>query len=94
MPAHVYILANHSNSVLYIGVTAQLSRRLALHREPRGHDSFTRRYRVTRLVYAEEYPRIIDAIAREKQLKGWRRERKLELIRTLNPNFEDLMPSR
>ena len=92
MPAHLYILTNRTNTVLYIGVTARLTRRLALHREPSGRDSFTRRYRLTRLIYVEEYHRVIDAISREKQLKGWRRERKLALIRELNPAMEELMP--
>ena len=48
---------------------------------------------MTRLVYTEEYDNPADAIVREKQLKGWRRERKNELVRTLNPEFRDLMPS-
>jgi putative endonuclease len=55
--------------------------------------AFAKKYRITRLVYAEEYDNPTDAIAREKQLKGWRRERKNELVRSINPEFRDLMPS-
>ncbi len=58
-----------------------------------GKAASLKKYRATRLVYAEEYDNPGDAISREKQLKGWRRERKNELVRTLNPEWCDLMPS-
>jgi putative endonuclease len=83
----VYILASRSR-VLYIGVTKDLARRLAQHRA--GLSSFTARYRVDRLVYAEEHASPRDAIAREKQLKGWTRARKVALIEEHNPTWRDL----
>lgn len=70
-------------------MTGDLAGRVAQHK--RGEvDGFTQRYHVTRLVYYEEYARIEDAILREKQLKGWRRDKKLALIRGMNPEFKDL----
>ena len=93
MPRHghaywVYILASRSRA-LYIGVTGHLAARLHAHRTGAipGH---TRRYRITRLVHAESCNDIHDAIAREKQLKGWRRDKKVALIEAANPTWEDL----
>ncbi|HWZ29373.1 MAG TPA: GIY-YIG nuclease family protein [Gemmatimonadales bacterium] len=87
----VYILASRSR-VLYIGVTNDLARRVDEHK--RGVVvGFTRRHRVTRLVYFEEFADIHDAIAREKRLKGWRRSRKTELIERRNPTWRDLAES-
>ena len=88
----VYILTSTSGNAMYIGVTNNLENRVHEHRSGQG-SVFAKQYRVTRLVYAEEYDSPTDAIAREKQLKGWRRERKNELVRAMNPNFRDLMPS-
>ncbi len=88
----VYILTSSSGNAMYIGVTNNLENRIWEHRNGTGSE-FAKKYRVTRLVYAEEYDNPTDAIAREKQLKGWRRERKNELVRTLNPEFRDLMPA-
>jgi len=88
----VYILASRSR-VLYIGVTNDLARRVDEHK--RGLVvGFTSRYRVTRLVYFEEFIDIRDAIAREKQLKGWTRSRKTGLIERRNPGWQDLAESR
>ena len=87
--AHVYIMSSH-RKVLYIGVTTEFAARVSQHKSGRFENSFTSRYKVDRLVYYETYSRIVDAIAREKQLKGWRREKKLNLIRTVNPEFKDL----
>ena len=89
MRAFVYILASRRNGTLYIGVTTDLSRRLFEHSEGlvRG---FTARYGVKRLVYCEEHERIDVAIAREKQLKGWRRAWKIDLIEAANPEWRDL----
>ena len=86
----MYILASRTR-VLYVGVTNDLGRRVAEHRAGR-EGSFAQRYHVHRLVYAEEYPDVRDAIHREKQLKGWRRERKVALIDEANPSWEDLAP--
>lgn len=84
----VYIMASRSR-VLYIGVTNDLQRRVDEHKGGRV-DGFTKRYRVTRLVYSELFLDIEHAIAREKQLKGWRRSRKVELIERRNPHWQDL----
>jgi putative endonuclease len=85
----VYMMTNRSRVVLYTGVTNSLERRLWFHvnASPR---SFTTRYKVDRLVYYERFDRARDAISREKEIKGWRREKKNDLVRTLNPKWEDL----
>ena len=88
----IYILVSGSGNAMYVGVTNDLERRIWEHRTGKGSE-FATKYRATRLVYSEEYDNPGDAIAREKQLKGWRRERKNELVRTINPEFRDLMPS-
>jgi len=85
----VYILASKKNGTLYIGVTNDLGKRAFDHCEGRG-SIFTARYGVALLVYYEPFDRIDEAIAREKELKKWRREWKIELIRTMNPEWNDL----
>ena len=87
----VYILASRTR-VLYVGVTSNLTRRLELHRS--GRVEFTRRYNVGRLVLVEGYASPAVAIAREKQLKGWRRSKKVALIEASNPQWRDLAGSR
>ncbi len=86
---YVYILANKSNTVIYIGVTNDLERRVNEHKseEIKG---FTKRYKVNKLVYFEEFTEINEAISREKQLKNWIREKKNRLIETMNPEWSDL----
>ncbi len=84
----VYILAS-DRGVIYVGVTSDLARRLAEHQLGLV-EGFTSRYKVHRLVYFEETRDVRSAIEREKQIKSWRREKKLALIRELNPRFEDL----
>ncbi len=84
----VYIVASPSR-VIYVGVTNDLERRIAEHRE-KASAGFTARYNVTRLVYFEQYDRAADAIAREKQLKGWVRAKKIALIEKDNPAWRDL----
>ena len=84
----MYILASHSGR-LYIGVTNDLVRRVREHQLGTGA-MFTRRYRVTKLVYYEQTSDVRSAIAREKQLKGWSRKRKVDLIETNNPGWRDL----
>jgi putative endonuclease len=86
---YVYILTNRSGT-LYTGVTNSLYHRVLQHRS--GKCAFTSKYRIGKLIYAEISPDAYSAIAREKQIKGWSRERKLALIRTLNPAFRDLAP--
>ena len=85
----VYILANRYDTVLYVGVTNDMERRTWEHGNSLSR--FTSRYRVTKLIHVEEYSSPRDAIAREKQLKGWRREKKLALVREQNPEFRDLL---
>jgi putative endonuclease len=84
----VYILASRSRS-LYTGVTSDLERRILEHRQG-VIPGFTTRYRVFRLVHFELFGHIHDAIAREKEIKGWRREKKIHLIEKRNPTWEDL----
>ena len=89
MSAWVYIMSDRKDGVLYIGVTADLSRRIVQHREGKG-SAFCRRYGLTRLVYAEEHDSIEDAIAREKAMKAWKRAWKIELIEGVNPGWDNL----
>jgi putative endonuclease len=84
----VYIMASRSLT-LYIGVTRDLGRRVAQHKQ-RAIGGFTSKYRVERLVYYERFVDIRAAIAREKQVKGWRRDKKIALIRSKNPTWIDL----
>ena len=86
---YVYILANKTNAVVYIGVTNDLMRRLWEHRNDMA-DGFTKRYHVHKLVYYECTTDVNEAIAREKQLKGWRRGKKNDLIESANPAWKDL----
>ena len=85
---YVYIMASRSR-VLYVGVTNDLARRVNEHKQSLVA-GFTSRYRITRLVYFEEFADIRDAITREKELKGWVRRRKICLIDGRNPTWEDL----
>jgi len=85
----VYLLASKQNGTLYVGVTGDLAARVAQHRDGR-NDGFTRRYDVHTLVWFQEFSDIHDAIAREKQIKKWRRAWKLELIEKFNPDWDDL----
>ncbi|WP_417317702.1 GIY-YIG nuclease family protein [Erythrobacter aureus] len=89
MGGWVYIMSNRRDGVLYIGVTADLSRRIDQHRRGEG-SSFCRRYGLTRLIHAEEYDDISDAIAREKAMKAWKRAWKIGLIERLNPGWDDI----
>jgi putative endonuclease len=89
LSGYVYILASRRNGTLYTGVTSDLVARVGRHKEGKG-GAFTRKYGVTRLVFAEHHNRIEDAIAREKAIKKWRRAWKLQLIEKLNPDWDDL----
>ena len=86
----IYFLTDEKNDKLYIGVTNNLERRIREHRESL-IDGYTKRYGLKKLVYVEEWSSTADAIQREKQLKGWRREKKNFLVNTLNPLWEELM---
>ena len=85
----IYIMANQRNGTLYTGVTSNLKKRVFEHKYGIAH-SFSKRYNCTLLVYYEQYDSIIDAIEREKQIKGGSRKKKLELIESLNPMWLDL----
>ncbi len=85
----VYILASKRNGTLYIGVTNNLLKRVDQHKEGIA-EGFTKKYGVHKLVYYEVFNRIQDAITREKRMKKWNRQWKIELIEKSNPNWEDL----
>ena len=86
---YVYILTNKTNSVIYIGITNNLLRRLYEHKN-KLLKGFTKKYNVNKLVYFEQTSDINEAIKREKILKKWNREWKIELIKKQNPEFKDL----
>ena len=85
---YVYMLTNRTGSI-YVGVTNDLARRLWEHRSGLV-PGFTQRYNMDRLIYYEAFDRVEHAIDREKQIKRWRREKKLNLIATVNPDWRDL----
>lgn len=85
----VYILANKNNNVLYIGITDNLVCRVKTHKK-RMTAGFTSRYYVNKLVYYEEYSDIWDAIHREKRLKNWHRQWKINLVESVNKTWKDL----
>ncbi|HLX12795.1 MAG TPA: GIY-YIG nuclease family protein [Bacteroidota bacterium] len=85
----IYILTNQNNTVLYTGVTNDLARRVAEHKEGQ-IEGFTKRYKCTKLVYYEVCGGAVHAITREKQLKGGSRKKKIRLIEKLNPMWKDL----
>lgn len=89
-PGFIYIITNKYQTVVYIGVTSNLPQRILEHKEKRYPSSFSARYNVDILVYYEQFQWIGDAIAREKQIKAGSRETKNELIRFLNPTWQDL----
>jgi putative endonuclease len=85
---HVYIMSNRSRT-LYTGVTGNLAQRVLQHKE-KSVRGFTSKYNITHLVYAEATDDVNAAIYREKQIKGWLRAKKIALIESLNPEWEDL----
>jgi len=86
---YVYILVNWNNKVMYIGMTNNLERRLNEHKTKR-NNGFTKRYNINKLVYYEHTTNVLAAIAREKEIKKWRREKKNRLVETMNPEWNDL----
>ena len=86
---YVYILSNWTNTVLYTGVTNSLERRMYEHKNDL-IDGFTKKYHVHKLVYYEFTTDVRGALEREKQVKAWRREKKIALIESLNPKWKDL----
>lgn len=89
MTYYVYILTNQTDTTLYIGVTNNLQRRLFEHKN-KLVDGFTKKYNINKLIYFESTNDVESAIAREKQLKGWTRQKKNNLIATTNPNWNEI----
>ena len=87
-----YIATNKNNTVLYTGVTSDLYKRINEHQTGYHPNAFTKKYNVTNLVYFEVFPRIEEAIAREKQIKSGSRQKKIDLIEKINPQWNDLLP--
>ncbi|HXY74149.1 MAG TPA: GIY-YIG nuclease family protein [Dehalococcoidales bacterium] len=87
--SYVYLLANKHNNVLYTGVTNDLMRRVYEHKS-KLVAGFTQKYNIDRLVYYEVCSDIVTAIEREKQIKGWSRKKKNDLVNALNPSWDDL----
>ena len=85
----IYILTNWNNKVIYTGVTNNLVRRVYEHKN-KLLDGFTKKYNLSKLVYFEQSNDIISAIAREKEIKKWRREKKNKLVESMNPSWKDL----
>ncbi len=88
---YVYLATNYQNTTLYTGVTNDLERRAFEHKTKFHGESFTAQYNVFKIVYAEEFSYIYDAIEREKQIKGWTREKKNALVNSINPEWKDLL---
>ena len=85
----MYIMTNKNNKVLYTGVTSNLFKRVAEHKD-KMVSGFTSRYNITKLVHYEEYNTMEEAIAREKQIKGGSRQKKIDLVNSKNPEWKDL----
>ncbi len=86
---YVYILSNQARTTFYVGITSNMGHRIQGHRE--GTESgFSKSYQLKELVYFEELPTVKEAIRREKQLKNWHREWKVNLIKKVNPKMKDL----
>ena len=88
---YVYIATNKNNTVLYTGITDNIYRRMFEHESQLHPDSFTARYNVNKLIYVESTHYVNNAIAREKEIKGWSRSKKLALIMSANPDFNNLL---
>lgn len=86
---YIYIMTNKTNSVLYTGVTNDLKKRVYQHRE-KLTEGFTKKYNVNKLVYFEIFKDVRSAISREKQIKGGPRQKKIDLIQSLNPDWNEL----
>ncbi len=91
MSYYTYITTNARKTVLYVGVTNDIVRRIAEHKSG-AVDGFTKRYNVNVLIYAEKYNDVNTAIKREKQIKSWSRERKEKLIETVNKEWTEMVP--
>ena len=83
-------MSNKNHTVYYVGMTNTMDRRVMEHKCKVNNHSFTAKYNINKMLYYEEYDNPNDAISREKQLKGWRREKKINLIKKVNPEMNDL----
>ncbi|MCH8821277.1 GIY-YIG nuclease family protein [Patescibacteria group bacterium] len=90
MSYFVYVITNMRNTTFYIGVTNNLERRMYEHKN-KLIGGFSKKYKLKKLIHFEEYPKALEAIRREKQLKNWRRDWKLNLIKQNNPRLNDLL---
>ena len=88
-PAYIYILTNKNNTTLYTGVTSNLKKRIWEHKN-NFVEGFSKKYKLHKLIYFEIFDVIEEAIKREKQIKNWHRNWKMNLIKSENPKFEDL----
>jgi len=86
---YIYIMMNKWDTVSYVGVTSDLCKRIYEHKN-KLVDGFTKKYNINKLVYFEETSDVMSALEREKQIKRWARKKKIELIKSVNENFEDL----
>jgi len=86
---HVYVMTNWPRGRLYVGVTSAIEQRVYQHKT-KATPGFTSRYQLSKLVYAEAAPDAPSAIQREKEIKAWRREKKIALVESMNPNWIDL----
>ena len=89
-PGFVYMLTNKNNTTVYVGVTSEIVKRIKEHRDKKHPRSFSARYNLDKLVYYEVLKSITEAIAREKQIKGGSRAKKLALIESVNPEWKEL----
>ncbi len=87
---YTYIATNYTNSVLYTGITNNLHRRIYEHKESLV-EGFTKKYKLNKLVFCEVFNNPEDAIRAEKKIKGWTRKKKVDLIKSKNPEFRDLL---
>lgn len=88
---YVYIATNQRHTVLYVGVTSSIFKREFQHREKANKNSFTARYNIDKIVFYETHTSALSAIAREKQIKGGSRDKKIKLIENINPNWVNLV---
>ncbi len=86
---YIYILTNYPKTVLYVGFTNNIIRRIIEHKNDLGC-KFTRKYKLKHLIYFEQCEDVYRMMEREKEIKGWRREKKIDLIKSINPNLNDL----
>ena len=89
-PGYIYIITNNNHTVLYTGVTSNLTKRIKEHQDKRYQGSFSVRYNVNKIVYYEAFQMIGDALSREKQIKAGSRAKKIALINSINAEWNDL----